>query len=237
MNNTIEEAGDLIRNLLPLIEKRDREVIVCPSFVCLSEVAKLLEGSEVVLGAQNMHYEDKGAYTGEVSPIFLKEVGVSYVIIGHSERRHIFGEKDEFINKKVKAALKYGLNPILCVGETLEEREKGITYDIIKTQIDRGLLGLKNENMAKLVIAYEPVWAIGTGKTATKEDANEVISYIRRLLYEKFDKKVGDNTRILYGGSVKPSNIKGFMDMEEIDGALVGGASLNAEDFSQIANY
>lgn len=237
MNNTIEEAGDLIRNLLPLIEKRDREVIVCPSFVCLSEVAKLLEGSEVVLGAQNMHYEDKGAYTGEVSPIFLKEVGVSYVIIGHSERRHIFGEKDEFINKKVKAALKYGLNPILCVGETLEEREKGITYDIIKTQIDRGLLGLKNENMAKLVIAYEPVWAIGTGKTATKEDANEVISYIRRLLYEKFDKKVGDNTRILYGGSVKPSNIKGFMDMDEIDGALVGGASLNAEDFSQIANY
>jgi len=237
MNNTIEEAKNLIKNLLPLIEKRDREVIVCPSFVCLSEVAKLLQGSEVALGAQNMHYEDKGAYTGEVSPVFLKEIGVSYVIIGHSERRHIFGEKDEFINKKVRSALEHGLSPILCVGETLEEREKGVTYEVIKNQIYGGLSGLISENVAKLVIAYEPVWAIGTGKNATKEDANEVISFIRKLLYKKFGKTVADNTRILYGGSVKPSNIKDFMDMEEIDGALVGGASLNAEDFSRIVNY
>lgn len=237
MHNTIREAKELVEALLPLIEKRDREVIVCPSFVCLSEVSKLLKGSDIALGAQNMHYEDKGAYTGEVSPLFLKEIGVSYVILGHSERRHIFGEKDDLINNKVKSALKHGLNPILCVGETLEEREKDITFEIIKDQIYDGLAGLENENLAKLVIAYEPVWAIGTGKTATKEDANEVIGYIRKLLTEKFGDEVGSNTRILYGGSVKPDNIKELMMMEEIDGALVGGASLKAEDFSKIANY
>jgi len=237
MHNTIGEARELIEALLPLIEKREREVIVCPSFVCLSEASKLLKGSDVTLGAQNMHYEDKGAYTGEVSPLFLKEIGVSYVILGHSERRHIFGEKDDLINNKVKSALKHGLNPILCVGETLKEREKDITFEIIQTQIYGGLAGLENENLAKLVIAYEPVWAIGTGKTATKEDANEVIAYIRRLLSEKFGDEIGYNTRILYGGSVKPSNIKELMEMKEIDGALVGGASLKAEDFSKIANY
>ncbi|MGI5998583.1 MAG: triose-phosphate isomerase [Lutispora sp.] len=237
MHNTIGEARELIEALLPLIEKREREVIVCPSFVCLSEASKLLKGSDVTLGAQNMHYEDKGAYTGEVSPLFLKEIGVSYVILGHSERRHIFGEKDDLINNKVKSALKHGLNPILCVGETLKEREKDNTFEIIQTQIYGGLAGLENENLAKLVIAYEPVWAIGTGKTATKEDANEVIAYIRRLLSEKFGDEIGYNTRILYGGSVKPSNIKELMEMKEIDGALVGGASLKAEDFSKIANY
>lgn len=237
MHNTISEAKHLIESLLPLIEKRDREVIVFPSFVCLSEAAKLIKDSEVALGAQNMHYEDKGAYTGEVSPVFLKELGVSYVILGHSERRHIFGENNELIKNKVKAALKHGLSPILCVGETLEERENNITYEIIKTQIYEGLSGLENENLAKLVIAYEPVWAIGTGKTATKEDANEVIGYIRKLLSEKLGDEVASNTRILYGGSVKPDNIKELMKMEEIDGALVGGASLKAEDFSKIANY
>lgn len=237
MHNNISEAQDLIKALTPLIEKRDREVIVCPSFVCLSEAAKLIKDSEVALGAQNMHFEDKGAFTGEVSPAFLKEVGVSYVILGHSERRHIFGEKDDLINNKVKAALKHGLNPILCVGETLEERETNITFDVIKNQIYGSLAGLEGENLGKLVIAYEPVWAIGTGKTATKEDANEVIGYIRKLLAEKFGGKVAENTRILYGGSVKPANIKELMEMEEIDGALVGGASLKAVDFSQIANY
>lgn len=237
MHNTISEARELIKALIPLIEGRDREVVVCPSFVCLSEAAEILKKSYVALGAQNMHYEDKGAYTGEVSPIFLKEVGVSYVILGHSERRQIFGEKDDLINKKVKAALRHGLNPILCVGETLEERETKITFEVIKNQMDGSLAGLEQENLGKLVVAYEPVWAIGTGKTATKEDANEVIRYIRELLTEKFGKEAGEKTRILYGGSVKPANIKELMDMEEIDGALVGGASLDASDFSKIVNY
>ena len=237
MHNTIGEAKKLIKDMIPLIEERDREVVICPSFVALSETAQIIKGHNAALGAQNMHYEDKGAYTGEVSPVFLKEIGVSYVILGHSERRHIFGEKNDLINNKVKAALRYGLNPILCVGETLEEREENITFKVIKDQIDGSLAGLEQENLGKLVIAYEPVWAIGTGKTATKEDANEVICYIRKLLAEKFGKEIGDKTRILYGGSVKPSNIKELMDMEEIDGALVGGASLNAVDFSKITNY
>ncbi|WP_255226013.1 triose-phosphate isomerase [Lutispora saccharofermentans] len=237
MNNTMEEAEKLVAHLLGLIEKRDREVVICPSFVCLSRTAELLKDHDVALGAQNMHYEDNGAFTGEVSPLFLKEVGVTYVILGHSERRHIFGEKDDLINKKVKATLKHDMNPIVCVGETLEERESNVTFEIIKNQVYGSLAGLEKEKMGKLVIAYEPVWAIGTGKTATKEDANEVIGYIRKLLAEKFGKEAGDKTRILYGGSVKPANIKELMDMEEIDGALVGGASLKAVEFSEIANY
>lgn len=237
MHNTIGEAKELIEALLPLVEKRDREVVVCPSFVCLSEASNLLKSTDIALGAQNMHYEDKGPFTGEVSPVFLKEIGVSYVILGHSERRHVFGEKDDFINNKIKAALNHGLNPILCVGETLEEKESKITFDVIRNQMEGSLAGLEQGNLDKLVIAYEPVWAIGTGKTATKEDANEVIGYIRELLTEKFGSKAGAETRILYGGSVKPGNIKELMDMEQIDGALVGGASLDAVDFSRIVNY
>lgn len=237
MHNTIGEAIELVKELVPLIEDKDREVVLCPGFVCLSEISKLLKGTNISLGAQNMYHEDKGAFTGEVSPLFLKEVGVTYVILGHSERRHIFNEKDELINNKVKSALKNDLSPILCVGETLEEREKGITHNVIKNQVEGSLAGLRGKNLEKLVIAYEPVWAIGTGKTATKEDANEVIGYIRKLLLENFGKEAGDNTRILYGGSVKPSNIKELMEMGQIDGALVGGASLKAEDFAKIANY
>jgi triosephosphate isomerase len=237
MHNTISEALELVKALLPLIEEKDREVVICPSFISLPEVSKLLVNTRLKLGAQNMYCEDKGAYTGEVSPVFLKEVNVTYVILGHSERRHIFGEKDELINNKVKVALKYGLSPIMCVGETLDEREKGTTLDVIKSQVESGLEGLKGESLEKLVIAYEPVWAIGTGKTATKEDANEVIGYIRKLLTDNFGQQIGNNTRILYGGSVKPSNIKELMKMDEIDGALVGGASLKAEDFAKIVNY
>lgn len=237
MHNTIDEAIELVQALTPLIEDKDREVVLCPSFVCLFEISKLLKGTNIRLGAQNMYYEDKGAFTGEVSPLFLKEVGVTYVILGHSERRHIFGEKDELINNKVKAALKHDLSPILCVGETLNEREEGITHNVIENQIQGSLAGLQRGNLENLVIAYEPVWAIGTGKTATKEDANEVIGYIRRLLLKNFGEEVGNETRILYGGSVKPSNIKELMEMEQIDGALVGGASLKAEDFAKIANY
>lgn len=237
MHNTIGEAAELVKELVPLIDDKDREVVLCPSFISLSEISKLLKGTNIKLGAQNMYHEDKGAFTGEVSPIFLKEIGVTYVILGHSERRHIFGEKDELINNKVKSALKHDLSPILCVGETLTEREEGITHSVIRSQIEGSLTDLQGENLENLVIAYEPVWAIGTGKTATKEDANEVIGYIRQLLSEIFGRETGNNIRILYGGSVKPGNIKELMEMEQIDGALVGGASLKAEDFAKITNY
>ncbi|MCK9217272.1 MAG: triose-phosphate isomerase [Firmicutes bacterium] len=237
MHNTLFESGEMLKELLPLVNKSSVEVIICPNYTSLTEIFKLLKGSNIKLGAQNMHYEEKGAYTGEVSPVFLKEIGVDYIILGHSERRKIFGEIDVIINKKIKAALKHNLSPILCVGETLEEREKDITYEIIKKQIEYCLEGLKDTNLDKLVVAYEPVWAIGTGKTATKEDANDVISFIRRLLSEYINKKMADKTRILYGGSVKPNNIKELMEMGEIDGALVGGASLKANDFAKIINY
>ena len=237
MHNTIEEALHMVDELLPLIKNEDREVIICPSYVSLSEISKALGDAKINLGAQNMHYEDKGAFTGEVSPVFLKELKVAYVILGHSERRHVFGEDNNLVNCKVKAAIKHDIAPILCVGETLEEREKGITLDIIKEQLLEGLQGLNGGDLRNLVVAYEPVWAIGTGKTATKEDANEVIGYIRKLLWDSFGRDIGDGTRILYGGSVKPSNIRELMEMDEIDGALVGGASLKAKDFSQIINY
>ena len=237
MHNTIEEALHMVDELLPLIKNEDREVIICPSYVSLSEISKALGDAKINLGAQNMHYEDKGAFTGEVSPVFLKELKVAYVILGHSERRHVFGEDNNLVNCKVKAAIKHDIAPILCVGETLEEREKGITLDIIKEQLLEGLQGLNGGDLRNLVVAYEPVWAIGTGKTATKEDANEVIGYIRKLLWDSFGRDIGDGTRILYGGSVKPSNIRELMEMDEIDGALVGGASLKAGDFSQIINY
>lgn len=237
MHNTVSETLDTLKELLPLTKKNDIDIIICPSFISLYEASKLLTDTIINLGAQNMHYEDKGAYTGEVSPVFLKEIGIDYIILGHSERRHIFGENNALINKKVKAALKHNLHPILCVGETLEEREKNITFDIIKEQIECSLADLKGENLENLIIAYEPVWAIGTGKTATKEDANEAIGYIRKLLSESFGKETAQNTRILYGGSVKPDNIKELMGMEEIDGALVGGASLKAQDFAKIINY
>jgi len=237
MYNTMSESKKMLKELIPLIHKNTNEVIICPNYTSLAEIFELLKDSDIKLGAQNMHFEDKGAYTGEVSPVFLKEIGVDYVILGHSERRKIFGESDELINKKVKAALKHGLNPILCVGETLEEREQNITFKIIKEQLESCLANLEKANLDKLVVAYEPVWAIGTGKTATKEDANEVIGYIRKWLSECISPKIASSTRILYGGSVKPNNIKELMEMNEIDGALVGGASLKAEDFSKIINY
>ncbi len=237
MYNTIEESIKMLEELLPLINEKDREVIVCPGFISLPEVSKLLSHTSIALGAQNMYFEDKGAYTGEVSPLFLKEIGVAYVILGHSERRHVLGENDALINKKVAAALRNGINPILCVGETLEEREKGFTFDIIKRQLTNGLTGLDDDLSEELVIAYEPVWAIGTGKTATKEDANLVIGQIRSLMADIYSHDIANNIRILYGGSVKPGNIKELMGMPEIDGALVGGASLKAKDFAEIINY
>lgn len=237
MHNTVKETLNTLKELLPLIINEDADIIICPNYISLNKASEFLGDTVVKLGAQNMHYEDKGAYTGEVSPVFLTEIGVKYIILGHSERRHIFGESNALVNKKVKSALKHNLNPILCVGETLEEREKNITFDVIKEQILYSLADLKDENLESLIIAYEPVWAIGTGKTATKEDANEAIGYIRNLLAEYFGERTATNTRILYGGSVKPDNIKDLMAMEQIDGALVGGASLKALDFSKIINY
>lgn len=237
MNKTIPEAIDLTKMLIPLVKDSQIEIAICPMSICLSEVKKAVNGTNIQVGAQNMYHKESGAYTGEISPISLRNLEIEFVILGHSERRQHFKETDEDINKKVKAALSFGLKPILCVGETLEEREAGKAFEVIKKQLLGCLQGLENENLEALVVAYEPVWAIGTGKTATKEDANEIIIYIRSLLAHKFGYTMADNIRILYGGSVKSSNIKELMSMSDIDGALVGGASLDAVEFSKIVNY
>lgn len=237
MNKTVREAVSLVEGLKPLVEGAAAEVVVCPTFVCLSEAVRAARGSNIGVGAQNMYYKDSGAYTGEISPVFLKDMEVEYVILGHSERRQYFKEDDSEINKKVAAALDHGLKPILCVGETLEQREAGTTFDVIAAQVKGCLEGFEKRNLDDLIIAYEPVWAIGTGKTATSQDANEVIGFIRKQLGELLGNDVANKTRILYGGSVKSSNAKELMSMPEIDGALVGGASLDAVEFAKIVNY
>jgi triosephosphate isomerase len=237
MNKTVSEAIKLVEDLRPLVKGTAAEVVVCPTFVCLNEAVKASGVSNIGVGAQNMYHKDSGAYTGEISPLFLKDMKVEYVILGHSERRQYFKEDDSEINKKVIAALDKGLKPILCVGETLEQREAGTAFEVIGTQLKGSLAGLENRNLDALIIAYEPVWAIGTGKTATSQDANEVIGFIRKQLDKMLGNATAEKTRILYGGSVKSSNIKELMDMPEIDGALVGGASLDAAEFSKIVNY
>jgi triosephosphate isomerase (TIM) len=237
MNKTPKEAVELVNELKGLIQNTSAEVVICPTFVALSDVTKAVEGSSIKVGAQNMHHQDSGAFTGEISPIFLKAMSIEYVILGHSERRQYFFEGNNEINKKLIAAFKHGLKPILCVGETLEQREQGTTFDVIKEQVQKCLENLHEFNLEELIVAYEPVWAIGTGRTATKEDANEVIAFVRQQLKEVLGEKLSLNTRILYGGSVKSSNIRELMDMPEIDGALVGGASLDAQEFSKIACY
>jgi triosephosphate isomerase len=194
----------------------------------------MLSDSNITLGAQDVHWEEKGAFTGEVSPLMLKDIGVRYVVIGHSERRTYFGETNETVNKKLRASLKIGLLPIMCVGERLEEREAGKTFDVVKNHVEEGLKGISKDEVLKVVIAYEPVWAIGTGKTATPEQAEEVHKYIRELLHKMFNATVAENLRIQYGGSVKPENIKELIEQEDIDGALVGGASLKIEQFVPI---
>lgn len=238
MHKTIREAVNLTEDLIKAtVSAKDREIAVCPPFTALSSVAKALEGSHIKLGAQNMYFEQKGAFTGEVSPEMLKDAGCRYVIIGHSERRNVFGETDELINKKLKAALAWGLHPILCVGESLQQREAGETQSWVKSQVEIDLEGLTPSEIEKMVIAYEPIWAIGTGKTDTSKGANETIGMVRNLIAEKSQYEIAQKIRILYGGSVKPDNIDGFMAEPEIDGALVGGASLKAEDFARIVNY
>lgn len=237
MNKTNSEAVKLVKELKQIVKDVNyTEIIVCPAFTALSDVAKELKGSSIKLGAQNLYSEDSGAFTGETSPLMLKEI-CSHVIIGHSERRQYFNETNEDVNKKIKKALEHGLVPIVCVGETLEQRETNKTKGIIDEQISQGLEGLSESQMSKLVIAYEPVWAIGTGKTATPKQAEEVHKFIRSLIEENFSKQIAEKTKILYGGSVKPDNIKELMKEKDIDGALVGGASLKAEDFSKIVKF
>jgi triosephosphate isomerase len=238
MNKTPAETTALIKALIPLVADVDSvDIVVCPPFVDLAAAKEALAGSNIKLGAQNMHYEESGAYTGEISPGMLLALGVEYVILGHSERRQYFGETDEGVNKKVKAALKGGIKPIVCVGETLDERESGITAEVVCKQTKLALLGLSAEEAAGLIIAYEPIWAIGTGKTATAEDANETIGAIRDAVKQVYGGKTANAIRIQYGGSMKPSNASELMKKPEIDGGLIGGAALKAEDFAGIVKF
>ncbi len=237
MNTIPSEAVEMVKELLPKVKNRDCDIVICPPFTHLFETARLLTGTGINLGAQNMYFEEKGAFTGEISPLMLKDLGVTYVILGHSERRQYFGETDETVNKKVISALSHGLIPIMCCGETLSQRENNETEGHLETQIREGLKGIENGDAGKIVIAYEPIWAIGTGKTASDADAQNTIRFIRSVLSEIFGEDTAETIRIQYGGSVKPSTIKGQMEMEDIDGALVGGASLNPQDFADIVNY
>ncbi len=236
MYKTLGETREFFEAFLPKIKDiEDRDIVIAPPFTALALSCELVRGLDNIrIAAQNMFHEDKGAYTGEISPLMLKDIGVELVILGHSERRHIFGERDELIGKKVQAALKHGLMPILCVGERLEEREQGLTQRVVETQLQGGLKQVSNGEVENLIIAYEPVWAIGTGKTATPELAQEVHQYIREWIGKKFTSTIAENLRILYGGSVKPANVAGLMAQPDIDGALVGGASLKAGDFEKI---
>lgn len=235
MNGTIEEAEQLSKKVAELTATYDNvEVVVIPVFTALSKVYDMIKDTNVKLGAQNLFWEEKGAYTGEISPTMLLDVGCEYVVVGHSERRQYFHETDQDVNTKVKAALKYGLKPIMCVGETLEQREQDLTEQVVIGQLQAGLRDVSGEQLANIVIAYEPVWAIGTGKTATSEEANRVIGIIRDTVAKLYDGKVADAIRIQYGGSVKANNAEEIMQQPEIDGCLVGGASLDATAFMTI---
>lgn len=238
MNKTVGEALELVKGLKAALQGVGGvEVAVAPPFTALFPVAQELRGSSISLASQNLFWEEKGAFTGEISPVMLKEVGCQYAIIGHSERRQYFGETDETVNRRIKAAFHHGLKAIFCIGETLEEREKGITFSVVERQLEFGLKGLDEKAVEEIVVAYEPVWAIGTGKTATPEQAEEVHQFIRQKLEKLYSKKASERIRIQYGGSVTPENIKGLMAQPNIDGALVGGASLKVESFSRIVRF
>jgi len=238
MYKTIQEGVDFIKSLKPLIGKADdRAVLICAPFTAIQAVAKAAQGSDIQIGGQNMYFEKEGAFTGEISATMLLDAGATWVVLGHSERRHVFHEPDEMINKKVHAALAHGLKPILCVGELIEEREAGRTEAVVRMQVVEGFKGLSREQALKVVIAYEPVWAIGTGKTATPDDADAVHAFIRNLMGELYDRELADAQIIQYGGSVKPENVDALMAKPNIDGALVGGASLKADSFSRIVLF
>jgi triosephosphate isomerase len=235
MNNNIGESIDLANSIKRSVYDVEKiEIVICPPYTSLSDVKEIIMETNVKLGAQDCYWEKEGAFTGEISASMLKDVGCEYVIIGHSERRQFFGETNETANKKVKAALKEGLKPIVCVGEKLGERKSGKTFDVVKDHVTNSLAGLSKEDMLKTVIAYEPVWAIGTGVNATKEQAEEVHQYIRKLLKSSFGEDTAKAVRIQYGGSVKPDNIKELILQEDVDGALVGGSSLKSDSFVQI---
>lgn len=232
------EALQLVQELSPLVKDvKDIEIVVAPSFTVLGPVRSLLFDSSISVAGQDCFWEEEGAYTGEVSPSMLVDAGCSHVIIGHSERRQLFGETDEKVNKKIRAAIRAGLTAIFCIGETLREREAGQTFAVLESQLTKGLDNLSPEEMEKVIIAYEPVWAIGTGKTATDEQAQESHTFIRGLIAGLYSDSLADATRILYGGSVKPDNIRSLMEQPDIDGALVGGASLTAESFASIVRF
>lgn len=237
LHKTVSEAQKLVEELLPLVTQAHAEVVVCPTYTALYAVREVIKNTNIALGAQNMYWEEKGAFTGEISPEMLKEVGCKYVIIGHSERRQFFGETDVTVNKKLHAAFKADIVPIMCVGETLEQRESGVTETVIKAQVEAGLKDLTAEQVTMMVIAYEPVWAIGTGRTASSDDANAVCQFIRKTVASMFGAAAAEAVRIQYGGSVKPENAAELMAKSDIDGALVGGASLEASKFSKIVNY
>ena len=237
MNMLPNETIQFIEDLAPLVKDTEHEVILCVPYTDLFYALLTAQNTNIKIGAQNMHFAESGAYTGEVSGKMLKSINVEYVIIGHSERRQYFNETDETVNKKVKAALENGLKPIVCVGETLEQREAGKVEEIITNQTKLALDGLTNEQVQNTIIAYEPIWAIGTGKTATKEDANDAVKAIRKKIAEIYGQNVADGVIIQYGGSVKSSNAKELFSMSDIDGALVGGASLKADEFSKIVEF
>lgn len=236
MYKTPSESINFVKDLLGKMgDYQDREVLICPPYTSLYPVSEIVKGTSLFLGAQNIFYEDEGAFTGEISPGMLKDIGVTFVICGHSERRNIFGETDDIVNRKIGKVVEYGMMPILCIGEKLEEREKGRTFEVIEKQLENSLKNF--ENIDKLTIAYEPVWAIGTGKNATPQQAEEVHTFIREWISKKYGEDAGISIRILYGGSVKPENIDDLMKEKNIDGALVGGASLDVDKFVRIIEY
>ena len=237
MNMLPDQTIKFIDELAPLVKNTENEVILCVPYTDLFYSLLTAQNTNIKIGAQNMHWEENGAYTGEISGQMLKAIGVEYVIIGHSERRQYFAETDETVNKKLKSAFKYELKPIVCVGETLEERENGKAEEIITSQTEKALDGLSNSQVENTIIAYEPIWAIGTGKTATSEDANNAIKSIRNKISNIYGQMVANRVIIQYGGSVKASNAKELFTMSDIDGGLVGGASLNIEEFAKIVNY
>ncbi|MDH5680228.1 MAG: triose-phosphate isomerase [Spirochaetota bacterium] len=238
MHKTVQEVLDYARGLSEEVQGiSDRDILICPPFTSLSEAKSVIKDSPILLGAQNMHYESQGAFTGELSAEMLLDVGCDYVILGHSERRHVFNESDDLINLKVKKALTTGLKAILCVGELLDEREAGIAETIVKNQIENGLKDVSETDMANVIIAYEPVWAIGTGKTATPDDAQAIHSFIRKNIASLYSPKLAESLIIQYGGSVKPDNINNLMAMDDIDGVLVGGACLQVDSFSKIIKF
>jgi triosephosphate isomerase len=237
MHKTIEEAVETVQNLVEHTARSDVEIMVAPPFTALAPVAETLKNTGIALGAQNIFWKDEGAYTGEISGPMLISAGCRYVIIGHSERRQYFGETDETVNKRLHAALRHGLIPVVCVGETEDERDAEKTFSVLDKQVGDGLKDFVADDLEHLVLAYEPVWAIGTGKTATREQAQEAHAFLRSLIGKNFSKGLAESLRILYGGSVKPGNAAELMAMPNLDGALVGGASLEAKTFSEIVRY